>query len=96
MSTPVANVSDCSVHNCSFNHDGCTAYAITVSGSPEHASCATFIDTSATGGLPKVLATVGACQRSECSHNANLMCEAHDVRIGPGAEMADCLTYEAR
>lgn len=91
----VATVTDCSVHACSFNHDGCTAYAITVSGSPEHASCATFIDTSLTGGLPKVLASVGACTRGECVHNENLMCAAHDVKVGPGSEKADCLTYEA-
>ena len=96
MTDHVAPVSDCSVHNCGFNHDGCTAYAITVGGAKDHASCAPFIDTSATGGLPKVLAAVGACQREECRHNENLMCNAHDVRVGPGAELADCLTYQPR
>ncbi|MEE2522584.1 DUF1540 domain-containing protein [Pseudarthrobacter sp. J75] len=94
MTAHVAEVSACSVGTCSFNHDGCTAFAITVSGSPEHASCATFIDTSSLGGLPKVLAHVGACQRAECKFNDHLMCDAHDVRIGPGSEQADCLTYQ--
>ena len=94
MTEHVAEVSACSVGSCGFNHHGCTAYGITISGTADHASCATFIDTALMGGLPKVLAHVGACQRSECTHNNNLMCEAHDVRIGPGAEAADCLTYE--
>ena len=91
------HVADCSVTNCSFNdHTNCNAAAITVGGAENHAHCATFIDTSATGGLPKVLASVGACQREECRHNNHLMCDAHDVRVGPGAELADCLTYQPR
>ena len=37
---------------------------------------------------------VGACQRAECIHNTALECHAASVRIGPGADDADCLTYE--
>ena len=48
------------------------------------------------GGLPKVLADVGACQRSECVHNDHLMCRAPEVHVGPGADNADCLTYAHR
>ena len=96
MTDHVAHVQDCTVSSCDFNHEGCTAYAITVGGSREHASCSTFIDTSTSGGLPKVLAQVGACQRNECRFNNHLMCDAHDVRVGPGAELADCLTYQPR
>ena len=91
MSTHVA---DCSVTNCSFNdHTHCNAEAITVGGTTDHASCATFIDTGIHGGLPKVLANVGACQRSECVHNDHLMCNASEVHVGPGPDNADCLTY---
>lgn len=94
MSTHVA---DCSVANCSFNdHSECNAAAITVGGSEDHASCATFIDTGTHGGLPKVLADVGACLRSECAHNDHLMCQASEVHVGPGADNADCLTYSRR
>jgi hypothetical protein len=88
------HVADCSVTRCSFNdHEGCTAHAITVGGTEDHASCATFIDTGTHGGLPKVLADVGACQRSECAHNDHLMCNAPEVHVGPGPDNADCLTY---
>lgn len=88
------HVADCSVSNCSFNdHSACNAVAITVSGSADHAACATFIDIGTHGGLPKVIADVGACQRSECVHNEHLMCQASEVHIGPGSENADCLTY---
>jgi hypothetical protein len=71
------HVADCSVTRCSFN---------------DHEGC-TFIDTGIHGGLPKVLADVGACQRSECVHNDHLMCNAREVHVGPGADNADCLTY---
>ena len=93
--TATANVSDCTVVNCSFNdHSQCGAAGITIGGGEDHASCATFIDTGIHGGLPKVLATVGACQRAECVHNNHLMCGAPEVHVGPGADNADCLTYE--
>ena len=95
--TVTANVTDCTVNNCSFNdHSHCGAAGITIGGGEDHASCATFIDTGIHGGLPKVLATVGACQRSECVHNNQLMCGAPEVHVGPGADNADCLTYEHR
>lgn len=91
-----AQVAECSVSKCSFNdhHEGCSAHAITVGGAKDHASCATFVDISVSGGLSKVVAGVGACQRNECVHNENLMCGAAAVHIGPGAESADCLTYQ--
>ncbi|GAA3679955.1 hypothetical protein GCM10023081_17660 [Arthrobacter ginkgonis] len=93
--TATANVSDCTVVNCSFNdHSNCQAAGITIGGGEDHASCATFIDTGMHGGLRKVLATVGACQRAECVHNDQLMCSAPEVHVGPGADNADCLTYE--
>jgi hypothetical protein len=75
---------------------GCTAGAITVAGGEDHAACVTFIDTGTHGGLPKVLADVGACQRSECVHNDHLMCQAPEVHVGPGPDNADCLTYAHR
>lgn len=92
MTVPVI---DCTVANCSFNdHTHCNAAGITIGGNADHAQCATFIDTGSMGGLPKVLASVGACQRGECSHNENLMCTATEVHVGPGTDNADCLTYE--
>jgi hypothetical protein len=39
---------------------------------------------------------VGACHRAECKLNEQLECTAAGVRIGKGADVADCLTYEAR
>ncbi|MCG2621154.1 DUF1540 domain-containing protein [Arthrobacter sp. I2-34] len=92
----LTNVADCSVDTCSFNdhHHNCSAAAITVGGGENHAACATFVDIGTHGGLPKVLATVGACQRAECTHNDHLLCNAPAVRVGPGADNADCLTYE--
>lgn len=95
--TVTTSVADCSVTRCSFNdHDNCAAPAITVGGGEDHAACATFVDIGKHGGLPKVLATVGACQRAECTHNDHLLCQAPQVHVGPGADNADCLTYEHR
>ena len=88
-------VSECSVLGCSYNdHSSCHAAAVTIAGSPGDAECATFIPLGSKGGLDKVLSHVGACQRSECVHNSKLECTAASVRIGAGADDADCLTYE--
>ncbi|MEU7678212.1 DUF1540 domain-containing protein [Micromonospora taraxaci] len=67
-------VHECTVTDCGYNHDGCHAFAITIG--QQNASCATFIDTSAKGGLDRVIAQVGACKRSDCQHNAELECHA--------------------
>ena len=87
-------VSECTIAGCSYNHDGCHAGAITIAGNAGDASCATFIPLDVKGGLSRVVATVGACQRAECSHNDHLECNAESVRIGAGGtHHADCLTY---
>ncbi len=88
-------VSECSVHGCSYNdHSHCQAAAVTIGGTPGDAECATFIPLGTKGGLDKVVSHVGACQRAECVFNSSLECTAASVRVGPGAESADCLTYQ--
>ena len=88
---------ECTVAGCSYNdHSNCHAIAITVGGKAADAECATFIPLSAKGGLSKVTGHVGACQRADCTHNASLECTASSVKIGPGADLADCLTFQAR
>ena len=57
------------------------------------ASCITFLTLDARGGLPTADGHVGACQRLECVHNADLMCTAEGVDI---SDSAACLTYQAR
>ncbi len=92
--TDLPTVHECSVAGCDYNHDtGCHAGAITVSGSD--AACGTFIELGVDGGLSKALAKVGACHRSDCQHNSDLECSAESIRVGPGADAADCLTYQA-
>jgi hypothetical protein len=44
-------VHDCTVSDCSYNHDGCHAFAITVRGDNGAADCGTFIPLSTKGGL---------------------------------------------
>lgn len=85
------HVTECSVDGCSYNHDGCTAFAVTVG---QDAQCATFLPLNLKGGLDKVVTQVGACQRSSCVHNADLECTAEAVRIGGGD--ADCLSFQER
>jgi Domain of Unknown Function (DUF1540) len=89
-------ISECSVDGCSYNHDGCHAFAVTIADKGEGAACATFIPLSVKGGLDMVIAQVGACQRTACQHNEALECSAPAVRIGPGADKADCLTFNSR
>lgn len=89
-------VADCSVAACSYNHDGCHAGAVTITAEGSDAACATFIPLDLKGGLSKVVASVGACQRSNCAFNEALNCTAPSVRIGSGKDAADCLTFIAR
>ena len=88
------HVSECSVGSCSYNADSsCHAGAITIAG--DHAHCGTFVQISFRSGLGRT-GQVGACHRAECRYNEKLECTAASVRVGAGADVADCLTYEAR
>lgn len=85
-------VSECTVAGCSYNHNGCHAFAVTVD---DDASCATFIPLDIKGGLSKVVTQVGACQRTSCVFNRDLECSAQTIRVGAGAgtDTAGCLSY---
>jgi hypothetical protein len=87
-------VKECSVSGCGYNHDGCTAFAITIGRSASE--CDTFIDTGDRGGVGKAIAQVGACKRTSCKHNANLECGAEFITVGASADVADCLTFEPK
>lgn len=88
-------VAECSVSGCSYNdHTNCTAAAVTITGAGNDAACATFIPLGLKGGLNKVVTKVGACSRADCVFNDKLECTAAEVRIGPGRDTADCLTYQ--
>ncbi|QFG67589.1 DUF1540 domain-containing protein [Ornithinimicrobium pratense] len=91
--TALATVADCTVTQCSFNHDG-SADAITVGANGSEAPCTTLISLDERGGLPTASAHVGACQRIDCTHNEHLMCAAPSVMIGSGPDTADCLTFQ--
>lgn len=87
-------VQGCTASACAYNQDStCHAGAITIAG--DHAHCGTFVEISFRGGLDRA-GVVGACHRSECTFNDKLECTASSVRIGADADVADCLTYEAR
>ncbi|GAB2471783.1 DUF1540 domain-containing protein [Xylanimonas ulmi] len=93
-------VTECTVDGCGYNHDhGCHAGAVTIAGHVGDASCATFVPLDTKGGLAKVLAHVGACQRTDCAFNTALECMAPSIRVGAGPQgldHADCLTFQAR
>jgi hypothetical protein len=90
----LTQVTECSVGTCSYNADSnCHAGAITIGG--DHAHCGTFVQISFRSGLDRT-GQVGACHRAECRYNEKLECTAASVRVGAGADVADCLTYEAR
>ncbi|WKD58305.1 hypothetical protein CAPI_08895 [Corynebacterium capitovis DSM 44611] len=91
--TQMPPVRTCSVDACSFNQSGCHAFAVTIDNT---SSCATFIPLTRKGGLPVASAQVGACQRTDCTHNDSLACNATSVLVGSGADTADCLTFEPR
>ena len=89
MST-ITNITTCATTSCAYNADGCTAFAVTIAGA-EKASCITFLTLDARGGLPTADGHVGACQRLECVHNADLMCTNASITI---TDAAQCQSYE--
>lgn len=87
-------VQNCSVSACSYNDSSsCHAGAITIGG--DHAHCGTFVEISFRSSSSDRAALVGACHRAECRYNEKLECTAATVSIGAGADVADCLTYDA-
>lgn len=86
-------VQECTVHGCSYNHNGCRAFAITV-GSMNHAHCDTFVETPNKGGIESIVAQVGACKRDDCQFNIGLECRAPAITVAAGQDMADCMTYQ--
>ena len=86
------HVQNCSVSGCGYNHNGCTAFAITIGSM--NSACDTFVDSAGKGGMGELTAQVGACKRAECVHNTELECHAPAITVGPLDDRADCLTYE--
>jgi hypothetical protein len=95
MMLEMPRVRECTSTTCSYNdHTECHAFAITISETNAH--CDTFIDVGRHGGLDVVRAQVGACHREDCTHNTDLECSAEAIRVGPGKDVADCLTFQPR
>lgn len=87
-------VTQCTVSACGYNHDGCTAFAITIGR--VNSECDTYVESDLQGGIGQLMAQVGACKRSACKHNANLECQAPAITVGSAQDSADCLTFEPR
>ena len=85
-------VQQCTVTGCGYNHNGCTAFAITIGRA--NSACDTFVDSGLQGGTGQNMAQVGACKRAECVHNTDLECRAPAIVVGVGSDLADCLTFE--
>ena len=82
-------IASCAATDCSFNHGGCAAPMVTMGTK----ACVTFIDLDKKGGLPTLTPQVGACQRADCVHNDNLVCDAAGVKVSSDET---CLTFQAR
>lgn len=89
----LTSVKSCAATTCAYNHNGCAAGAITIAGATNDAACGTFIALDARGGLSQAAGQVGACQRLECVHNADLQCTAEAVEVSADA---NCLAYQVR
>ena len=63
--TAFTAIRSCAATACAFNHDGCTAPAITVGGTAGAPACGTLVVLDARGGLPVAQGRVGTGQSSE-------------------------------
>ena len=85
----------CEVEECAYNIDKCChTMAITV-GDSSNPRCDTFCKSNMQGGDNNIIAGVGSCKVSCCSHNANLECGASEITVGYQSEQPDCMTFEA-
>ncbi|EEH64490.1 hypothetical protein HMPREF0044_0227 [Gleimia coleocanis DSM 15436] len=84
MTTPEIN---CATTSCSFNNNGCGAYAATIGTK----GCVTFLEIGVRPTI-KHEATVGACQRTDCTFNHDLACDATAVTV----TNAECQTFTAK
>jgi len=88
-------VQTCTVTECGYQRDGCTAFAITI-GTTRSAQCDTFVESAGKGGMVRTLAQVGACKRADCRHHTDLVCHAPAMVVGQSGDKADCPTQEKR
>lgn len=82
-----AQISSCETTSCTFNNNGCTAFATTMGSK----GCVTFVEIG-TRPVVEHTAQVGACKRTDCTFNANLECSAKAVLVG--SDEANCLTFQ--
>lgn len=84
-----ATLTTCSVTSCAFNHNGCSAPAITMGN-----TCNTFSVLDVIAGREGVDTAVATCSRTECKHNDKLICVADVVSVG--GDVAACESFSAR
>ncbi|WP_336249284.1 DUF1540 domain-containing protein [Stomatohabitans albus] len=84
-----ATLTSCSVSDCAFNHNGCSAPAITMGN-----TCSTFSVLDILAGHEGVDTSVATCSRTSCAHNDKLICTADVVTVG--GNVAFCESFSAR
>ena len=97
MLARMSNISNCSVAQCTFNHNqSCRAVAITVGDSTSDSTCDTFFTISTQNEINEMTGSVYACMHAECRYNSDYECGAPDIRVGLVEGQPDCLTFLLR
>lgn len=95
LENEMAEIIDCDARECLYNTNGqCSTFAITV-GSTEPC-CDTFMNAAGKGGIPGIVAGVGACHMSSCAYNNMFECTAEGIHVSVHDKHADCGTYQVR
>ena len=102
---------NCSVENCSYNHDKyCCASVVNISGNSasitETTCCATFLDTmgysNLTGNEPNsVEVDAILCKVDTCVYHKNEHCTLNEIEVGSLTKpevytQTDCLSFDRR
>jgi hypothetical protein len=92
----MARVIKCDAIECDYNREkACHAIAITVGHGNAHPRCDTMFESGTHGGVPKIIAGVGACKVAGCKFNQSLECTAKGITVGHHSDEVDCLTFQA-
>ncbi|MFC1467711.1 DUF1540 domain-containing protein [Verrucomicrobiota bacterium] len=91
MTIDMPCIQDCSVTECTYNHDkSCHARAVTI-GDGTHPGCDTFFNSGKHCGSMS-MAGVGACKVSACMFNTDFECQASEIQVDSDSSGAICKT----
>lgn len=96
LTIEMPTVANCAAEDCAYNSQQmCHARAITI-GDGAHPDCDTFFMNRSHVLEKKMIAGIGACKVTNCTHNEDCECTASSISVGRSGSAINCMTFKAR